>query len=70
MKKSYYWFVGIAILFTCCESSQDKRVQEEAKRNGQELRNNIENATGENTSIQDVYSETETVHVNSKEQLK
>lgn len=70
MKKSYYWFVGIAILFACCESSQDKRVQEEAKRNGQELRNNIENATGENTSIQDVYSETETVHVNSKEQLK
>ena len=50
-----------------CESTQDKRVQEEAQRNGRKIRDNINRATGGNTSIQDVYPEVNTVHVNSKQ---
>ena len=70
MKKNYWLIVGIVCLFSCCESSQDKRIRDDIKRNGQEFKNNIEMATGKNTSIQDVYPEIEIVHVNSKEELK
>jgi hypothetical protein len=66
--KINYWIIILALALLSCESTQDKRVQEEAQRNGREIRDNINRATGGNTSIQDVYPEVNTVHVNSKQE--
>ena len=68
--KHYSILIVFALCLLSCESAQDKRVQEEAKRNGQIIRDNVNRATGGNTTIQDVYPEVNAVHVNSKQELK
>lgn len=69
MKKACLLII-FSLFLLSCESAQDKRVQEEAKRNGQEMRDNINRATGGNTTIQEIYPEVNTVHVNSEQELK